>query len=94
MTDIVPFGLYLVKEKSNVFVGGGTADIAHSRQFADIQLPVFVGGIVAEKTCGDVLFAYLRTPDLPSLCPRIFHPRPHTGAYHSQLQLAEYTRHL
>ena len=74
MTDIVPFGLYLVKEKSNVFVGGGSADVAHSCQFADVELPVFVGGIVPQKYGGGVLFAYLRTPDLPSLCPRIFHP--------------------
>jgi hypothetical protein len=40
-------------QKALVFVGGGAADVAHSRQFADVQLPVFVGGIVAEKGSGD-----------------------------------------
>ena len=65
---------FLCFQKALVFVGCGSADVAHSCQFADVELPVFVGGIVAEKTCGDVLFAYLRTPDLPSLCSRIFHP--------------------
>ena len=61
-------------QKGFVFVGGCSADIAHSCQFADVELSVLMGGIVTEKTCGDVLFAYLRTTDLPSLCPRIFHP--------------------
>ena len=61
-------------QKALVFVGGGSADVAYSRQFADVELSVLMGGIVTEKTCGDVLFAYLRTPDLPSLCPCIFHP--------------------
>jgi len=48
-----------------VFVSGGSADGAHSRQFADAQLPVFAGGIVAKKGGRDDLFAHLRTPDLP-----------------------------
>ena len=64
----------LAFQKPNVFVGGGAADVANSCQFADVQLPVFVGGIVPQKYGGDVLFAYLRTPDLPSFCPCIFHP--------------------
>ena len=51
-------------QKALVFVGCGSADVAHSCQFADIQLLALVGGIVAKKTCGDVLLAYLRTPDL------------------------------
>ena len=54
-----------------MLVDGGAADVAHSRQFADVELPVFVGGIVAEKTCGDVLFTHLRPPDLPSFMPII-----------------------
>ena len=36
-------------QKAFVFVGGGSADVAHSCQFADVQLPVFVGGIVAKE---------------------------------------------
>ena len=43
-------------QKALVFVGGGAADVAHSRQFADVQLPVFVGGIVPQKYGGDFLF--------------------------------------
>jgi len=50
----VPF---LSFQKALVFVNGGTADVAHSRQFADVELPVFVGGIVAEKH-GGVLTSY------------------------------------
>ena len=61
-------------QKAFVFVGSGAADVAHSRQFADVELPVFVGGIVPQKGGGDVLLVHLRPPDLPSLCPRIFHP--------------------
>ena len=49
--------MLLCFQKSNVLVCGGSADVAHSRQFADVELTVFVCGIVAEKTCGDVLFA-------------------------------------
>ena len=54
-------------QKSNVFVCCGSADVADPCQFADVELSVLMGGIVAEKTCGDVLFIHLRTPDLPSL---------------------------
>ena len=53
-------------QKGFIFVGGGAADVAHSRQFADVELPVLMGGVVAQERCGDVLFAHLRTPDLPS----------------------------
>ena len=43
---------FLRFQKAFVFVCGGAADVAHSRQFADVQLPVLVGGIVAEKFGG------------------------------------------
>ena len=39
-------------QKALVFVGGGAADVAHSCQFTDVELPVLVGGIVAEKGRG------------------------------------------
>ena len=35
-------------QKALVFVGGGAADVAHSRQFTDVELPVFVGDSAAE----------------------------------------------
>ena len=65
---------FLCFQKAFVFVCGGAADIAHSRQFADVQLPVFVGGIVPQKGGGDVLFAYLRPPlflTYPDRCDNI-----------------------
>ena len=57
---------FLSFQKVFVFVGGSPADVAHSRQFADVELSVFVGGVVAQEGGGDVLFAYLRPPDLLS----------------------------
>jgi hypothetical protein len=33
-------------QKGFIFVCGGAADVAHSRQLADVQLPVFMGGSV------------------------------------------------
>ena len=80
MAPILPF------QKALVFVGGGSADVAHSRQFADGQLPVLVGGIVAEETCRDVLFAYLRTPDLPSLCSGLSYARSYSYQNHRQFK--------
>jgi hypothetical protein len=47
---------FLCFQKFYVFVSGGSTDVARSRQFADVQLPVFVGGIVAKEGCGDDLF--------------------------------------
>ena len=38
--SILPF------QEGFVFVGRSAADVAHSRQFADVELPVLVGGIV------------------------------------------------
>ena len=51
--DWLPLSLCL--QKALVFVGGGAADVAHSRQFADVELPVLVCGVVAKKGGGDVL---------------------------------------
>lgn len=64
---------FLCFQKSNILVNCGSADVADPRQFRYIQLLSLVGGIVAEKTCGDILFAYLRTPDLPPLGSGICH---------------------
>ena len=43
-------------QKALVFVGCCSADVAHSCQFADVPLPVFVGGIVPQKYGGDGWF--------------------------------------
>ena len=56
--------LFLCLPKGFVFVSGGAADVAHSRQFADVELPVLVSGIVAKKGSRDILFANLWLPDL------------------------------
>ena len=47
---------FLYFQKCFVFIGGGSADVTHSRQLADVQLPVFVGGIVPQKYGGDGWF--------------------------------------
>ena len=47
---------FLCFQKALVFVSGGSADVAHSCQFADVLLPVFVGGIVPQKHGGDGWF--------------------------------------
>ena len=49
---------FLRFQKALVFVGGGSADVAHSRQFADVELPVFVGGAMPEECGGDIFFAH------------------------------------
>ena len=69
---MLPVSLCL--QKRNVFIDGCAAHIADPCQLADIQTAGFVGRIVAVKGGGDILFTHLRPPDLPSLCPRIFHP--------------------
>ena len=57
-------------------------------------MSAFVGGIVPEEDCWNVVFGYLRTPDFGSFRGSICHARPDTGANHSKFQLTEYTRHL
>jgi len=51
---------YLLFPKSNVLVGCGSADVAHSCQFADVQLPILMDGIVVQKGGEDVFFAPLQ----------------------------------
>ena len=63
---------FILLPKANVFVGGGAADVAHPRQFADVQLLVLMGGIVPEKYRRNVLFAHLRPPNLPTFGLGIF----------------------
>ena len=46
-------------QKSNVFVGCGSADVADPCQLADIQLLTLVGGVAAKEGGGGVLFAHL-----------------------------------
>lgn len=65
---------FLSLQEGFIFISGGAADVADPRQFADVQLPVFVGGIVAEECGGDVLFTHLRPPDLLALGLGVRHP--------------------
>lgn len=85
---------FLPFQKVNVFVNGRSAQITNSCQFADIEVSALVGGVVPEKSRRKVIHGYLRPPDLLPLCPCVRHPRPHTGADHSQFQLTEHARHL
>ena len=65
---------FLCFQKAFLFVAGGAADVADPCQFADVQLPVFVGRIVPQKRGGDVLFAHLRPPlflTYPDRCDNI-----------------------
>ena len=39
---------FLCFPKCLVLISGCSADVAHSRQFADVPLPVFVGGVMAK----------------------------------------------
>ena len=50
---------FLSLQKGFVFVSGGAADVADPRQFADVQLTVFVSGIVAQKCNREIIFSYL-----------------------------------
>ena len=52
---------FLCFQKSNIFVGCGSADVADPCQFTDIQLLALVGGGVAKEGGKDVLFAHLRS---------------------------------
>ena len=64
--------MILCFQKSNVFVGGGSADVADPCQFRHIQLLALVGGVVAKEVGGDVLSAHLRP--LESTCKRQKNP--------------------
>ena len=44
-------------QKAFVFVGGGAADVADPHKFADVQLPIFIGGIMSQKGSGHILVA-------------------------------------
>ena len=58
---------FLSFQKSNVFVNCGSADVADPCEFRHIQPLALVGGVVAKEGGGDVLFAHLRSADLPTL---------------------------
>lgn len=58
-----PFS-HLRFQKGLVFVNGCAADVANPCQLADIQLLTLVCEAVAEKRCGNVLTAHLRSHDL------------------------------
>lgn len=77
-------GIILSFQKSNVLVNCGSADVADPCEFRRMGLLAFVGGIVAKKGGGNVFFAHLRTPDLPSLGSGVLHARPHSRSNHRQ----------
>ena len=85
---------YLPLQKSNVFVNCGSADVADPCEFRHIQLLALVGGVVSKEGGGDVFFAHLRPPNLPTLGSGIFHARPHPCPNYRQFQLTEHTCHL
>ena len=76
-------------QKVNVFVNGRSAQITNSCQFADVKVSALVCGVVPKESRRKVIHGNLRPPDLLPLFPCVCHPRPHTGADHSQFQLTE-----
>ena len=64
-------------QKRNVFVNGGSAQIAHTGKFADIQMPGLIGRIVAEEDCGNIVFCYLRAAYLLALGLCVRHSGTH-----------------
>ena len=72
--------------KGFVFVGGGAADVADPCQFTDVQLPVLMGRIVAEKHGVDVLFTHLRPLDLSALGSGALRATARSYANHCQAQ--------
>ena len=73
-------------QKRNVFVNGRSAQIAHPRQFCDIELPVLIGWIMRSEDCGDAVLGGLQTAYLLALGLGVRHPRPHTLSYHQSFQ--------
>lgn len=71
-------------QKVNVFINRRSAQIAHPRQLAHIQLLIFVCGIMAEEHGGNIVCGCLRSADLDSLGLGICHPRPNAGAGDTQ----------
>ena len=59
-------GTILCFQKSYVFVNCGSADVADPCEFRHIQLLALVCGAVPKEVGGDVFFAHLRSPDLPT----------------------------
>ena len=45
-------------QKRNVLVNRRSAQIAHSRKFADIQMTAFVCRVVAKEDCGNIVLPY------------------------------------
>ena len=80
---------HLCFQKRNIFVNRSPAQITNSCQFADVELSALVGGVVPKESRRKVIHGNLRPPDLLPLFPCVCHPRPHTGADHSQFQLTE-----
>ena len=58
--------LLLPFQKANVFINRCPAQITHPSQLAYIQLPLLVGGIVAEEHGGNIVCGCLRSADLGS----------------------------
>ena len=76
------YGDALGLQKRNVFVDGRAAEIAHTGKLADIEMAGLIGGIVAEEDCRNIIFRYLRPPDLLALGFCVCHARPYTLPYH------------
>ena len=75
---------HLPFQKINVFINRCSAQIAHPRQLAHIQLLLLVSGVVAKKHGGNIVCGCLRPADLGSLGLGICHPRPNAGAGDTQ----------
>ena len=61
-------------QKRKILISSGSADITHSRQFADVECAIFVRGIVPVKTWGNVILGGLGSAYLGSLGLGVPHP--------------------
>ena len=88
------FPVLFLLQQSNVFVCGRSAQIAHPRKFADIQLPCPVCGVMTEEQSGNILQCGLRSADFRTFRLGVRHTTTNTRADDTQLQFRKHAWHL
>lgn len=84
---------FLFFQKFKILVNYSSAHSANSRKFADVELLVFVRGIMFVKNAWDLVFCEVRSTNLNSLCLCVRHSAFYSTSYNSQFQLCENATH-
>ena len=87
-------GIFSLFQKFKIFVNCSSAHSANSRKFAEVQLLVFVRGVMLVKNAWDLVFGEVRPSDRDTLRLCVRHSAFNSAPYNPEFKFSKNATHL